>query len=108
MKYDHFVKYTELILSEGSYLPNEPELEINTILTYRDSLLQANQNVSNSFEAVNQARINRDNTLYNNTTGAYTIQDLVKEYIKGAFGATSIQYRQMTAIKFNKPPRLFI
>lgn len=108
MKYDHFVKYTELIQSETTYLPNESELDINAIIDYRDNLLIANQNVANTFEAVNQARIKRDNTLYNDTTGVYAIQDLVKEYIKGVFGATSIQYRQMVAIKFNKPKKLFI
>lgn len=108
MKYDHFTKFLDIILSEPTYLPNETNLKIPAITTYKNNLQTANDNVANTYEAVNLARIQRDTTLYKEPTGVYYIQDLVKEYIKGIFGATSIQYKQMVAIKFNKPKKLFI
>lgn len=108
MKYDHFTKFVDLISSEATYLPNETELKLPALQAFKASLLTANTNVANTYEAVNLARIKRDKTLYKSTTGVYDIQDLVKEYIKGAFKATSIQYKQMVAIKFNKPKKLFI
>ena len=59
-------------------------------------------------DTANLARIQRDKTLYKDGTGVYSIQDLVKEYVKGVFGAKAIQYKQMVAIKFTKPKKLFI
>lgn len=108
MKYDHFTKFTNLIATIPSYLPNEANLKIAAIQAFKASLLAANASVQNTYEAVNLARIQRDKTLYKAGTGVYAIQDLVKEYVKGAFGAKSIQYKQMVAIKFTIPKKLFI
>ena len=80
----------------------------NLTAAQKTSLQNANTNVTNTYEAINLARIQRDKTLYKDGTGVYSIQDLVKEYVKGAFGAKSIQYKQMVAIKFTKPKKLFI
>lgn len=108
MKYDHYVNLQNLIASESSYLPNEPSLKITAIQTFTTSLHTANTSVANTYETVNLARIQRDKTLYKDITGVYDIQHLVKEYVKGVFGASSIQYKQMIAIKFTKPKKLFI
>jgi len=108
MKYDHFVEFIDVILSEATYLPNETELKLPALQTFKASLLAANTAVSTLFETVNQARIKRDKTLYNEKTGVYTIQGLVKEYVKGVYKVNSIQYKQMVAIKFTKPAKLFI
>ena len=108
MKYDHFVAFLDLIVSEATYLPNESELKIPALQAFKASLLAANNAVATAFETINQARIKRDKTLYNEKTGVYTIQGLVKEYVKGVYKANSIQYKQMVAIKFTKPTTLFI
>lgn len=108
MKYDHFTKFADLIASEATYLPNEIELKLPAIQTFKNKLLTANTNVANTYEAVNLARIKRDKTLYKDITGVYNIQDLVKEYVKSAFTDKSIEYKQMVAIKFKKPANLFI
>lgn len=108
MKFDHFVRFVDLIASESTYLPNETELKLAAIQTFKASLLTANTNVATAYEAVNSARIKRDKTLYKDGTGLFDIQNLVKEYVKGAQGASSIQYKQMAAIKFTKPRKLFI
>ena len=108
MKYDHWTKFTDLIASIPSYLPNEANLKIAAIQAFKTSLQNANTNVATTYEAINLARIQRDKTLYKDGTGVYSIQDLVKEYVKGAFGAKSIQSKQMAAIKFKKPAKLFI
>lgn len=108
MKYDHFVKFVDLILTETTYLPNEPELKLPAIQAYKASLLASNTSVSTAYETVNLSRIKRDKTLYKDLSGVYDIQDLVKEYVKATFKATSIQYKQMAAIKFRKPFKLYI
>ena len=108
MKFDHFSKFVDIILTETSYLPNETELKVAALITFKASLLAANTAVTTAYETVNLARIKRDKTLYKDITGVYAIQELVKEYIKGAFKASSIQYKQMVAIKFTKPKKLYI
>jgi hypothetical protein len=108
MKYDHFVEFVDLIASELSYSPNETELKLPAIQAFKASLVAANTAVAAAFETVNQTRIKRDKTLYNEKTGVYTIQGLVKEYVKGVYKANSIQYKQMVAIKFTKPAKIFI
>lgn len=108
MKFDHWSKFTDLIASIPSYLPNEANLKIAAIQAFKTSLQTANANVANTYEAINLARIQRDKTLYKEGSGVYSIQDLVKEYVKGAFGVKSIQYKQMVAIKFTKPKKLFL
>ncbi len=97
-----------VVASETTYLPNETELKLPAMLAFKNSLQVANSNVASTYETVNLARIKRDKTLYNDKTGVYAIQELVKEYVKGLFKANSIQYKQMAAIKFNKPKKLFI
>ena len=108
MKFDNFSKLVDILTSEATYLPNETELKLPAIQTFKTSLLTANTNVATAYENVNLARIKRDKTLYKAITGVYDVQNLVKEYIKGAFGASSIQYKQIAAIKFNKPSKLYI
>ncbi len=108
MKYDHFVEFLDLILSETTYLPNETELKLPALQAFKASLLAANTAVITSFETINQARIKRDKTLYNEKTGLYTIQGLVKDYVKSVYKVNSIQYKQMVAIKFTKTAKLFI
>ncbi len=108
MKYDHFVEFVDLIASEATYLPNETELKLVALQAFKTSLQTANSAVATTFETVNQARIKRDKTLYNEKTGVYTIQGLVKDYVKSVYKVNSIQYKQMVAIKFTKPAKLFI
>lgn len=108
MKFDHFSKLADLITGESSYAPNEAELKLTAILAYKALLGAANSAVVNTYEVVNNARIKRDKTLYKPGTGVYYVQDMVKEYVKGVFKANSIQYKQMAAIKFTKPRKLFI
>ena len=108
MKSDHFNKFYDLIASEASYAPNEVDLKLPAILAYKNSLQAANTAVNTAFEAVNNARIKRDKTLYHPKTGVHAIQLLVKEYVKGTFKANSIQSKQMSGIRFTKPRIIFI
>ena len=108
MKFDNFSKLYDILTSEATYLPNETELKLPAIQTFKTSLLTANTNVAAAYESVNSARLKRDKTLYKDVTGVYDIQNLVKEYVKGVYGASSIQYKQMVAIKFTKPRKLYI
>lgn len=108
MRYDHFVKLVDILISETTYAPNEPELKLAAIQAYKANLLAANTAVATAHETVNNTRIKRDKTMYKDTTGLYDVQLLVKEYVKSALKATSIQYKQMVAISFYKPKKIYV
>ena len=45
----------------------------------------------------------RNAALYDDPTSIYELQKLVKAYVKGAFGASSPQYKQISGLEFTKP-----
>lgn len=62
------------------------------------ALIHANTEYSN-------ARLSRDQVLYNNLTGLCQIAKEVKQYVKSVFGATSPQYKQISSLLFVKRKR---
>ncbi|MEI9946740.1 MAG: hypothetical protein WDN26_21280 [Chitinophagaceae bacterium] len=97
---DHFTKMVEIATQESSYTPNEPELKITGLQTKLNGLKAANTAVSNTYTAWSNARITRDNTLYNIITGLVPVALDVKKYIKSIFGPGSPQAKQLTALDF--------
>ena len=93
----------DLVSSVPSYAPNEADLRIASLTTFRDGLQTANTNVINAEVAYSNARISRDNLLYSKDFGLVDVAMDVKNYVKSIFGATSPQYKQISGIKFTKP-----
>ena len=89
-----------MVSSVPSYTPNEADLSVASLTTFRNSLVAANNNVITSEVAYSNARISRDNLLYSKDTGLVEIALYVKNYVKSIFGATSPQYKQISGIKF--------
>ena len=100
---ENFSAFIDLVSSIPSYTPNETELTVDSLTTFRDNLQTANTNVINAEVAYSNARISRDNILYAENTGLVDTALDVKKYVKAIFGATSSQYKQISGIKFTKP-----
>ena len=100
---DHFEKITETLNSHPDYKPNEPELTINGLKAKLTEMRQANSNVIDAYTGWSNARIQRDDVIYNALTGLVAAAADVKNYIKGAFGFKSPQYKQVSGIQFSKP-----
>ena len=100
---ENFSSLTDLVSSVPSYTPNETDLSVASLTTFRDNLQTANTNVITSEVAYSNARISRNNLLYSKDTGLVEIALDVKNYVKSIFGATSPQYKQVSGIKFKKP-----
>jgi hypothetical protein len=92
-----------VIKSEASYNPNEIDLKVATLESYKVALENINGSVSTSYVKVSNSRISRDKEMYNATTGLYDIAQGVKDYTKSAFGSNSVEYKQISKIKFTKP-----
>lgn len=96
----HLAALTAILQAEPTYTPNETDLQVATLNTYINNLHTQNNNVSIAHAAVSNARLSRNNILYNPTTGLVKTALDVKTYIKSIFGATSPQYTQVKSIAF--------
>lgn len=97
---ENFSSLIDLVSSVPSYTPNEADLSVASLKTFRDNLQTANTNVITAEVAYSNARISRDNHLYSKDSGLVDVAMNVKNYVKSIFGATSPQYKQVSGIKF--------
>lgn len=97
---EHFSKFIETLSAEPVYLPNEPDLQIATLNALLTNLKNTNTGVINAYTTLSNARISRDQSLYNLTNGLVQVAKEVKMYVKSIFGATSPQFQQVSAIGF--------
>ena len=99
---DHYNAFLELLQTSSTYQPNETELQTTTLLSYQAELQDANNQVTQTYTEWSNTRIIRYNLLYAKTTGFADTAQLIKTYIKSIYGATSPQYKQLTALQFSQ------
>ena len=97
---EHFDDLIALYESDVKYAPNEADLATNSLTTYSTSLKTSTTNVINKLTDTGNARLTRKTELYFAGTGLFNLQKLVKKYVKGVFGASSPQYKQISGLKF--------
>jgi len=97
---NNFEKLIETLKSEPKYTPNETDLQISTLETLFADLGTKNTAVKDSFEPLDNARIARNEILYNEETGLVQTAKDVKSYVKSAFGVSSPRYKQISNIRF--------
>lgn len=97
---DHFLKLKETVSQEPLYIPNETDLSVAGLTTLITAMQTANTGVINATTTYSNARITRDKTLYDGSTGLVTIASEVKKYVKSLFGASSPQYKQVSKLQF--------
>lgn len=85
-----------------NYNPDEDELKLSNLNTYKDSLINATQFVDQTEAELNIKLIERDQILYAEETGLYSIAQNVKKYVKSLYGATSPEYATISPIIFKK------
>lgn len=97
---DNFGILLQLLTTISAYDPQEGELKLITLKTYKDSLVSATQAVDQSEAALNLKMIERNKVLYIEGTGLYDIAHKVKKYVKSLYGATSPEYLTVSGILF--------
>ncbi|MGR7814338.1 hypothetical protein [Lacinutrix undariae] len=97
---DNFAKLLQLLTSIESYNPNIEELKTSQLTTYLDKLVLNTKDVDHTVAQLNAKLISRNNLLYADNTGLYTIAQNVKKYVKSLYGATSPEYATISKIKF--------
>jgi len=100
----HLAGIISILQSEPSYLPNENELKIATLIAKQADLTTKTNAVATAFTNISNSRIARNTTLYGKDTGLVDIASEVKKYVKSIYGATSPQYAQVSGIVFRIVP----
>jgi hypothetical protein len=98
----------ELLSAQPEYKPNELELKVAGLKDVHTLMKDSNTAVVNAYTEVSNARISRDKVLYDPETGMLRMIADVKAYVKSLFGGKSIQFKQLSALKFKKPRKLFV
>ena len=86
-----------------TYTPNEDDLKLPNLNSYKGSLVGSTQSVDQTEAELNYKLIERDQILYADGTGLYSIAQNVKKYVKSLYGATSTEYANVSSIKFTSP-----
>ena len=102
-KADNFGILLQLLGTIPTYNPNEDDLKLTNLETYKNSLVSSTQSVDQTEAELNNKLIERDQLLYADGTGLYSIAQNVKKYVKSLYGATSTEYSNVSAIKFTSP-----
>lgn len=89
-----------LVQREMNYIPNEPELQVGSIMAYEQQLRMLLDAVAPTEADLDAARIQRTEVLYDPTNGAIPLALQAKIYIKALFGAKSAKYKQVSGIAF--------
>ena len=100
MQIDHLDKFIELVTVEPKYNPNEIPLQVATLNNYKTQLETINTAVKTVYVPYKNAMIARDKKLYTPETGLVAIAQLVKNYVKSVFGASSPEYKLINALRF--------
>ena len=100
---DNFGILLQLLSTITEYNANEDDLKLANLNTYKESLMSSTQSVDQTEAELNNKLIERDQLLYADGTGLYSIAQNVKKYVKSLYGATSTEYSNVSAIKFTSP-----
>ncbi|MDY0931538.1 MULTISPECIES: hypothetical protein [Chryseobacterium] len=99
---ENFGILLQLLATIPNYNPDEDELKLTDLSTYKDSLINATQFVDQTEAELNIKLIERDQILYAEEIGLYSIAQNVKKYVKSLYGATSPEYATISPITFKK------
>ena len=100
---DNFGILLQLLGTISTYNPNEDDLKLANLNIFKDSLVNSTQAVDQTEAELNNKLIERDQILYTDGTGLYSIVQNVKKYVKSLYGATSTEYANVLSIKFTSP-----
>jgi hypothetical protein len=99
---DNFDKLVKLLTSIALYVPNENDLKVAALNAVLADLRAKNSAVMSAQIALANARNLRNDLFYKDLTGICDLAVDVKTYIKSVYGASSAQYKMVTALKFRK------
>ena len=101
-KIDNFKMMVLLLAGDANYAPNETILKVVTLESFVEELEAANTSVEEILGKAIHFRQLRDHGLYDVETGVIDVTLMCKKYVKGVYGATSVEAKSLTGIKFRR------
>ena len=106
MSYDqrtnNFQQLIALLQNTPNYNPNETEYQVPTYQAKYNLMLQKTQAVANTYIPLNNARSQRNNTLYQTENNLVDTANKAKDYLATILDTSSTQYRAIARLKFKK------
>lgn len=103
MSYDNRVdnldRLIKLLAGIPTYIPNETELKIPALNAFCADLKAKSAAVMNTYIALRNARIARNDLFYKPGSGIVDLSLDIKSYIKSVFGAESPQYKSISSLR---------
>lgn len=97
---ENFDRLIQLLVTIPEYAPNEADLKTDALTAFLQTLQSTHTAAVSAQNNLDNARIARNEVLYKPATGLVDVASAVKLYVKSVFGATSAQYKQVSALKF--------
>jgi hypothetical protein len=97
---EHFQQLISLVASQPTYNPSETALQVASLESQLTLLNETNDTAMVAIVPLTAAREARNELLYAPHTGMMDTALAVKEYVKGAFGANSAEYKKVRRISF--------
>ncbi len=91
-----------LLSNTPNYNPNEDEYKIATYQAKKETMLAKTQAVVNTFVPLNNARSERNNSLYHAEDNLVDLANKAKDYLFTILDVNSAQYKAIARIKFKK------
>ncbi len=102
---ENFAMLVKLVSGVPSYSPNEADLKADSLKALLETLRQKNMAVVSATSDLFKARAIRNELLYKEATGIADKAIDAKTYLKGAFGPSSTQYKEVSGLSFKKVSR---
>jgi pyocin large subunit-like protein len=98
---NNFDILAKLVSAQANYKPNKTDMQVGSLQDYVNSLENFNNEANQAEQDLTIARQQRDMLLYTENSGAMTLVQQIKGYIKGDFGVKSAEFERVKGIKFN-------
>lgn len=106
MSYDqrtnHFDEFIGFLQNTPNYAPNESDYQVSKLQTLKANMLQATQQVADTYIPLNNSRTQRNNTMYLSQDNLVNTFNLAKNYILSVVDKPSTQYSAVQRLKFIK------
>jgi hypothetical protein len=102
----NFQQFILLLKSDTNYSPNEDILKIASLESFLVDLKAKNLSVEEILGHALHYRGLRDHGLYDVETGVYDVTQMCKKYVKGVYGASSLEAKSVCMIKLRRIMKL--
>ncbi len=101
---ENFQRLIGILSASSLYIPNEEKLTTQYLQNEQLEMQALNDSIAISAAAIAEARMIRDQILYDEKDGLLSMMKACKSYVKGLYGASSEEYRSLSILKFRKKP----